>query len=336
MANVTGSISRTSIRQVYFGSSNGVAVNASVTQAASQGLLSAGNTGAFGAASSVGTNTVIQITGPLGTTTVSLGSNASADNVVSSINTVRDFTGVFGSGIGGAANLYTEDYGSSATISVSVVQGTYKGESGTDQGQDISGSINNAAATGNGLSLGLSTASLRLSIDFDPGTTAGAASFTVDKSGFETRIGPGVSAANLLSFGIEGVTPSQLGRPESSISGESFFGFLSSLQGGSTNSLTNNPGNALRIVQDAQDQVSTLRSFLGSIDSRQIQPQIDAMAGTITELTAAQSLIEDADFAEEIQNLTQAQILATAGSSILAQVGALQADQVGILLGYGA
>ena len=59
------------------------------------------------------------------------------------------------------------------------------------------------------------------------------------------------------------------------------------------------------------------------------------MSGTIVELTAARSAIEDADLAAEAVNLTQAQILATAGSSILAQVGGLQADQVGILLGYG-
>ena len=61
-----------------------------------------------------------------------------------------------------------------------------------------------------------------------------------------------------------------------------------------------------------------LRSYLGAIQNR-FQSTIANLSNTVTNLSAARSRIEDADYAVEVSNMTRAQILQQAGTSVLAQ-----------------
>ncbi len=64
--------------------------------------------------------------------------------------------------------------------------------------------------------------------------------------------------------------------------------------------------------------VDALRSELGAVQNR-FQSTIANLANTVTNLSAARSRIEDADYAVEVSNMTRAQILQQAGTSVLAQ-----------------
>ncbi|GAA4410162.1 flagellin [Advenella faeciporci] len=76
--------------------------------------------------------------------------------------------------------------------------------------------------------------------------------------------------------------------------------------------------NALKTIDDALKAVDNQRSSLGAIQNR-FESTISNLNNTITNLSSARSRIEDADYAVEVSNMTRAQILQQAGTSVLAQ-----------------
>ena len=66
------------------------------------------------------------------------------------------------------------------------------------------------------------------------------------------------------------------------------------------------------------NQVDSLRSELGAVQNR-FEDAINNLSTNATNLSAARSRIEDADYAVEVANMTRAQILQQAGTSVLAQ-----------------
>jgi len=74
----------------------------------------------------------------------------------------------------------------------------------------------------------------------------------------------------------------------------------------------------LAALDDALQQVDNLRSHLGAIQNR-FESTIANLNNTVNNLSAARSRIEDADYAVEVSNMTRAQILQQAGTSVLAQ-----------------
>ncbi|MRT13817.1 FliC/FljB family flagellin [Enterobacteriaceae bacterium RIT711] len=71
-------------------------------------------------------------------------------------------------------------------------------------------------------------------------------------------------------------------------------------------------------VDDALKQVDEFRSSLGAIQNR-FDSAITNLGNTVNNLTSARSRIEDADYATEVSNMSKAQILQQAGTSVLAQ-----------------
>ncbi|HRK84934.1 MAG TPA: flagellin [Alcaligenes faecalis] len=76
--------------------------------------------------------------------------------------------------------------------------------------------------------------------------------------------------------------------------------------------------NVLSQVDAALKAVDNQRSDLGAIQNR-FQSTIANLNNTVTNLSAARSRIEDADYAVEVSNMTRSQILQQAGTSVLAQ-----------------
>ena len=74
----------------------------------------------------------------------------------------------------------------------------------------------------------------------------------------------------------------------------------------------------LDAVDGAIELVDSARSGLGAIQNR-FQSTIANLNNTINNLSASRSRIEDADYAVEVSNMTRAQILQQAGTSVLAQ-----------------
>lgn len=75
---------------------------------------------------------------------------------------------------------------------------------------------------------------------------------------------------------------------------------------------------AIDAIDAALKQVDVARGNLGAILNR-FESTIANLNNTINNLSAARSRIEDADYAVEVSNMTRAQILQQAGTSVLAQ-----------------
>lgn len=71
-------------------------------------------------------------------------------------------------------------------------------------------------------------------------------------------------------------------------------------------------------IDKAIAQVDDQRSALGAIQNR-FESTITNLNNTVTNLSAARSRIEDADYAVEVSNMTRAQILQQAGTNVLAR-----------------
>jgi len=71
-------------------------------------------------------------------------------------------------------------------------------------------------------------------------------------------------------------------------------------------------------VDAALNKIDTARSNLGAVQNR-FESTINNLNNTINNLSASRSRIEDADYAVEVSNMTRAQILQQAGTSVLAQ-----------------
>ena len=74
----------------------------------------------------------------------------------------------------------------------------------------------------------------------------------------------------------------------------------------------------LAAIDKAIQDVDNLRSDLGAVQNR-FESTIANLNNTVTNLSASRSRIEDADYAVEVSNMTRAQILQQAGTSVLAQ-----------------
>jgi flagellin len=87
-----------------------------------------------------------------------------------------------------------------------------------------------------------------------------------------------------------------------------------------TNAVSNatSTANPLAAIDAALSKVDKLRSSLGAVQNR-FDSTIANLGTTITNLSSSRSRIEDADYAVEVSNMTRAQILQQAGTSVLSQ-----------------
>ena len=85
-------------------------------------------------------------------------------------------------------------------------------------------------------------------------------------------------------------------------------------------------------IDAAITQVSSFRASFGAVENR-IDAKINNLTTLKTNTQAAQSRIEDADFAAETTNMTKAQILSQAATSMLAQANASKQNLLALLQG---
>ncbi|QLO43215.1 flagellin FliC [Citrobacter freundii] len=86
----------------------------------------------------------------------------------------------------------------------------------------------------------------------------------------------------------------------------------------------------LAVLDKALAQVDALRSDLGAVQNR-FDSTITNLGNTVNNLTSARSRIEDADYATEVSNMSKAQILQQAGTSVLAQANQVPQNVLSLL-----
>ena len=89
-------------------------------------------------------------------------------------------------------------------------------------------------------------------------------------------------------------------------------------------------GGPLTDIDAAIKAVDSQRSSLGASQNR-FESTITNLNNTVSNLTAARSRIQDSDYATEVSNMSRAQILQQAGSSVLAQANQVPQTMLSLL-----
>lgn len=211
-----------------------------------------------------------------------------------------------------------KDYGSSSYVSVKEIGTTgfsVKNSAGAtadrSYGTDVSVRINGLQAVGDGLNASLSTASLQMQLGINANMVVGTtSSFSITGGGAQFQLGPDVVSNQQARIGIMSVSSSMLG-------GINGHGRLFEIREGEGHDLDTDATGAAAIVEDVITQVTGLRGRLGAFQKTTLETNIASLEDTLETLTAAESSIRDADFAEESSALTRAQILVQSGTKVL-------------------
>jgi flagellin len=188
--------------------------------------------------------------------------------------------------------------------------------------------VNGATADVAGLAVSYRNSNLDVSFNLaSKYDTPGSQTFYITGGGATFALGSSVNATNNASIGIASVSTGSLGNAND--------GYLSSLGSGGTNSLsTGNLDTAQTILNDAVDQVSSLRGRLGAFQSLTIGSTVNSLGVAYENVSAAEAAITDTDFASETSNLTRDQILSQAATTVLAQANAVPQEALTLLQGH--
>jgi flagellin len=319
-------VSDVSIHGANFGTADTIPVSVEVIASAeSAQLFLSGNTA--GAPGALLSSVTFEINGPKGTQVFSFASGTALSAVSFAINRVSDSTGVSAYLVDPADPtsgliINSIELGSDAFVGVRKIEGgeffaAFDQQGGSeilrDAGEDVLALINGTLALGDGqnVSLRSATMNLELTLTRTAAQTLQNTSFTIVGGGGEFQIGPSVNSAHRVGMGIRSVAATRLGNAET--------GYLNSITSGGGNSLiAGQQREASDIVDKAIDQIATLRGRLGAFERNTLDTTARSQQIALENLTASESRIRDTDFAEETAKLTRAQILSSAGTSVLA------------------
>lgn len=330
-----GKLASVEIQAAQFGKADFVPVNIVVASAALQAesrFLGPG-IGASGV--------TVDVQGPKGIVVLSFPASTPTNTIVESINNTSEATGVRAEAINGdptqGVRLYSVGYGSNEFVRVQPLQGSASfpltdrnglpiSEGSKSYGHDAVATINGAATVADGLKISLRNYQAKIDILLDETMGIGSTSFAITDGGSLFQLGPRVNTNQQLNVGVPAMQANKLGNRA--------VGFLSQLASGQEYALrTGNFDKASDIVDHVITQVARLRGRLGAFERNNLQPNITQLQITAENLTSSESVIRDTDFAEETTELTRAQILVQAGTSVLAIANAQQQNVLQLLGG---
>jgi flagellin len=309
-------ISNLQISQASMGTQTSIPVNINVLTSARPAELQF-------ATSQIASSVTLQITGNNGTSVLTFTSGTHASAIAFAVNRVADSTGVSAAFISAGhwqsgIVFQSGGYGTKNFVSVTSQKGGAFNTTDTAGaaktrviGTDASATVNGALTVGDGLNLKINTAGLDLDMTLDKNFGAGATQFAITGGGAMFQLGAQVTSNQQVSIGIGSVSADKLGNGD--------VGFMSDIvTGGSSSLVAGQAGQASQILQAAINQVAVLRGRLGAFEKNTLSTNMNSLNVALTNVTSSESTIADADFAQETSNLTRAQILTQAGTSVLA------------------
>lgn len=259
----------------------------------------------------------VEIAGAVGAERLSFASGTTLQEIANAINDSKLITGVSaiittpatGATTTSALVLHSTTFGTDAFVTVRPISGNFveednNGASLHDEGVDAGVIINGQEASTNGLRADLRSNGLDLRLYLTPtfGQIQSSTTFTVTGGGSVFQLTPKVTPLGQVNVGIGSVSTANLGN--------AVIGYLDSLGSGGANQVSDGAFIAAQdIISEAINQVATLRGRLGSLQKNVIETNISSQQIALENVTASESIIRDADMAEEVANLTRAQIL---------------------------
>lgn len=316
----TNAITQVSLFSVLIPQGQTRTVDIRITQSAQTAQITLVGTNTAGA--STLSTTTVEIRGTLGSQVLSFASGATLGDVRTAINSLTTGTGVSAvvsaaAGVASALILNSTTLGADAFVSVEPLSGNFVASSNEfqslrDTGRDARVLIDGQVGAVKGLFATVRSNGIdaRLVLTRDFAQTVSAATFEVTGGGSIFQVSPEIKPSGQLRVGFNSSSTGHLGNPNT--------GRLSSLRSGAGNSLdSKNFSTAQSIIIEAISQISSERGRLGALHKNQIQPAIDSQSITLENVTASESVIRDADIAEEVSALTRVQILVQGTQSAL-------------------
>lgn len=293
-----------------------VTVSVQVTTSAEHGTVTFNRGSAAGLASAV----TIELSGNLGTETISFASGTALSAVVAAVNNFTTLTGVTaalgGTSATSAVVMSSQKFGDDEFVTVKTIAGTFTtaaGLSTKDSGVDVGVLVNGQAAKTDGLQATLRTTAIDIELSLASGfaqQTASASSFAITGGGARFQISPSITGAGQVNLGIPSTATTNLGNQVD--------GFLSTLKSGGTNEVAaGNFTQAEIISSTAINQVAILRGRLGAFQKNVVETNVNSMNVAFENVSASLSTLRDADMAAEISKLTLAQILVQSSLQVL-------------------
>jgi len=280
----------------------------------------------LGSSTGLANAATVNVTGSLGTVQLSFGSATKSSAIVASINQYSGTTGVTAtlSSDSKSVKLLSSGYGSSQFVSVTssassfTTDNTTGNASNSSYGRNAQLTVNGVAATSNGLQVNVVSGSLDANFTLNSAINSNGKSktFGITGGGATFSLGAQVNATNTATIGIGSVNTASIGQIVSS--GKSYS--LADLGSGKAGALnTGNTTLAQSIVTQAISDVSNLRGRLGAFQTNVLSSTINSLNVALVNVESSNSAIADTDFASETANLTRAQILSQASTSVLSQ-----------------
>ncbi len=205
---------------------------------------------------------------------------------------------------------------------------TYNGNTATDElkftavasASEVKTAMTTTGNTGTTIKVGDGFAAKDISFVTTSTTSSGGNTAYMDKDGELTTVASFKTGYNVNKDTGEVTVAGSTAAAGSKYAAEK--GAVVYVSGGTLTTKQTTPGSAtedpLATLDTALKMVDALRSDLGAIQNR-FESAITNLNTNETNLSAARSRIEDADYAKEVANMTRAQILQQAGTSVLAQ-----------------
>ncbi len=281
--------------------------NINITTQAEQGVVSAGTD----QTTNLGQDETLTINGVV----VELTSGMTQAQVVDQINNYTDRTGVVASVAGSTLTLTTEAYGSTANVTVVsnvAAAGDTAGIGTTalsQSGVDIAGTIGGLAATGRGTILTGDDGTVVEGIAVSTTATGAQGSVTIVDNSLVFQVG--ANKGQTVKIALNEMSANSIG---TNITGN-MFNNLDEID------VTTAAGaqDAIEVIDRAIQQVSSKRGELGVFQKNTLESSTANLAIAEENLVAAESVIRDTDFAQEMAELTKNQILLQSGTAMLVQ-----------------
>lgn len=293
-------------------------VSVNVTTAAEKATLSSTDFGADDTAA-IGATGSFTLTGKGNSVEIDYTATMTVTQLAAAINAKTSTTGVTATlDNSGVIVLTSEDYGSAATISVaSAADFTGAGEAASDSGVDVAATVTHTGglggnvsdtswtsgsgctlkdSLGNSIALTSAAASTVADLGAQFTTVSGSLQFQVGAYADQTRT-VNIAASDTASLGAGAVSGMTLADVD----------------------VTSSATNALKIIDQAISDISTIRANLGATQKNVFESSINSLTVAKENIAASESTIRDTDMAAEMVNFTKYQILNQAGVAMLAQ-----------------
>ncbi|MBQ31849.1 MAG: flagellin [Deltaproteobacteria bacterium] len=250
-----------------------------------------------------------------------------------SVELVRPDPAITPNGEPVAIHIRHREYGSEHNFTVASNTGGVLSQKGdvsdvVQTGVDVNGEINGEDATGRGQYLtagpGATTAEgvqVRYSSEKAPeGGFAGTLTFSQNSLIFQIA----ANANQTSAISLRSMRPDQLGR---AVNTDSEFNSLrevdvTSLQGAQ---------DSMRVIDRAIEQVAIQRGDLGAFQKDNLESNLNYLRIAHENILSSDSVVRDADMAEEMTDFTRNQILVESGTAMLAQANQMPRNVLALL-----